>query len=356
MSTRDDVATEQDERYHEAVASYFQALDRGSDPDRRQWLEGYPEVASRLDAFFANHDYVRAARRPPAAEAPTRSFYAVPLLSDEEVARRLPLEDEPGFGALTTAKGALPLQAMQVYAQIEGLLAHVTVSQTFVNTLDELIEATYVFPLPDRMAVTRFLMEVGGREVEGVLKERAAARQEYTAVIKQGHQAAITEEERPGTFTMRVGNLMPGEEAVVQLAMVGSLPCDNGESTFRFPLVVAPRYVPGKPLPGPSVGTGTIPDTDKAPDASRVTSPTLLPGYLNPVRLALAVDVHLSSIPCTISAVASTRCCTPRMATACGASAVRTSLAVLPDAGGSKGEHVHPDDRAAPGISECSTK
>ena len=193
----------------------------------------------------------------------------MPLLSDEEISPRSPPAEEPGFGALATAKGALPLQAMQINAQIEGLTAHVTVSQTFVNTLDEPIEATYIFPLPDRTAVTRFHMEVGGREVEGVLKERAAARQEYTTALKQGHQAAITEEERPGTFTMRVGNLMPGEEAVVHLSLVGSLPYDNGEATFRFPLVVAPRYVPGKPLPGPSVGTGTVPDTDAAPDASR---------------------------------------------------------------------------------------
>src|SRR5262249_6027135 len=107
----------------------------------------------------------------------------------------------------------------------------------------------------------------------------------------------ITEEERAGVFTMRVGNLMPGEEAVVQLTLVGPLPYGNGEATFRFPLVVAPRYVPGKPLAISAVGTGTAHDTDAAPDASRVTPPTLLPGYPNPVRLALAVDVYPSGIP-----------------------------------------------------------
>jgi Ca-activated chloride channel family protein len=320
MKTHSDVATEPEERYHEAVASYLQALDAGSTPDRRQWLDRYPEVAARLEDFFADHDRISAARGStgqdiPASETPTRSFRAMPLLSDEEVAyccgarfqscqdnmarlESCPTEaDESGFGALATANGALPLQAMEVNAQIEGLLSHLTVSQTFVNTLDEPIEATYIFPLPDRMAVTRFHMEVGGREVEGVLKERAAARREYRTALKQGHQAAITEEERPGTFTMRVGNLMAGEEAVVRLSLVGSLPYDNGEATFRFPLVVAPRYVPGKPLPGPAVGTGTAADTTAVPDASRVTPPTMLPGYPNPVRLALAVDLHPSGIP-----------------------------------------------------------
>jgi hypothetical protein len=185
MNTRDEFTTERDERYHEAVASYLQALDSGGNPDRRHWVDRYPEVAALLEAFFADHDHMNAARRPsgpgiPSWEQPTRSFRQLPLLSDEELHRGAPVEAEPGFGSLATAKGALPLQGMEVNAQIEGLLAHVTVSQTFVNTLDEPIEATYIFPLPDQMAVMRCHMEVAGREIDGVLKERAAARQEYT--------------------------------------------------------------------------------------------------------------------------------------------------------------------------------
>ena len=63
-------------------------------------------------------------------------------------------------------------------------------------------------------------------------------------------------------FTMRVGNIVPGERVVVELRLVGPLPYEDGAATFRFPLVVAPRYVPGAPLPGPAVGDGTSADTD----------------------------------------------------------------------------------------------
>ena len=88
-------------------------------------------------------------------------------------------------------------------------------------------------------------MEVAGRVVEGKIKERAQARREYSQAIRQGHRASIAEEERPGVFSLRVGNLMPGDVATVQLTMVGHLPYHDGEVTFRFPLVVAPRYIPG---------------------------------------------------------------------------------------------------------------
>jgi Ca-activated chloride channel family protein len=201
-------------------------------------------------------------------------------------------EGDIGFGALETARGRLPLAALDVTGRIDGLLSQLTVRQTFVNATTEPLEATYIFPLPDRAAVTRFRMEVAGRVVEGVLKERGEARRDYTRAIEQGHRASIAEEERPGVFTLRVGNLMPGDVATIELALVGTLPYSEGEVTFRFPLVVAPRYIPGMPLDGASVGSGTAVDTHQVPDASRISPPVLLPGFPNPVRLSLAIDVY----------------------------------------------------------------
>lgn len=199
--------------------------------------------------------------------------------------------DDAGFGSLETERGVLPLEAMSVKARIDGLVAELSVHQTFVNVLGEPMEATYVFPLPDRAAVTSFRMEVAGRVVEGVIKERGEARQQYEQAIAEGHRAAITEEDRPGVFTIRVGNIMPGERAAVRLSLTGPIPFDEGEATFRFPLVVAPRYIPGTPLEGRSVGDGTSLDTDAVPDASRITPPVLLPGFPNPVQLSLSVEL-----------------------------------------------------------------
>jgi Ca-activated chloride channel family protein len=220
---------------------------------------------------------------------------SLPLIPDAELAPAAcaPIaEDEPGFGALRTDRGHLPLEAMDVRARIDGLLARVVVRQTFVNAFEEPLEAAYIFPLPDRSAVTRFRMMVAGREIEGVLEERDQAREHYDRAIAEGRRASIAEEDRPGVLNLRVGNLMPGERATVELTLCGVLPYADGEVTFRFPLVVAPRYIPGKPLPGPSVGEGTALDTDAVPDASRISPPVLLPGFPNPVRLNIEVEMH----------------------------------------------------------------
>ena len=126
-------------------------------------------------------------------------------------------------------------------------------------------------------------MTADGRTVVAELKERAAARQAYDDAIARGQRASIAEEERPDVFTMRVGNIAPGERVEVALTIVGPLPFEDGEATFRFPLVVAPRYVPGLPLSGEPAGDGWQPDTDAVPDASRISPPVLLPGFPNPV-------------------------------------------------------------------------
>lgn len=214
---------------------------------------------------------------------------SLPTLQDlPEFAR----DEDAGLGAIATEKGTLPLESIEVRARVDGLLSQVEVAQTFVNPTDLPLEATYLFPLPDRAGVHGFRMEVAGRVIVGKIDEREKARARYDRAIEEGKRAAIAEEERSGVFTMRVGNLLPGERAVVRLTYSGVLPYVDGEVTFRFPLVVAPRYVPGLPLPGPSVGDGVSADTDAAPDASRISPPVLLPGFPNPVQLAMSVDLH----------------------------------------------------------------
>lgn len=219
-----------------------------------------------------------------------------------------PVQDA-GFGALRTAQGNLPLRALDIHAAITAMIAGVEVTAEFTNPFDLPVEAIYVFPLPDRGAVTALRMEADGRVVEGVLSERGQARRDYEAAIAAGQRASLAEEDRPDVFTMSVGNIVPGESVIIRLSLTQPLPYEDGAITFRFPLVVAPRYIPGSPLPGMPAGTGTVPDTDAVPDASRITPPVLLPGFPSPVRLSITADIdpaglRLSAIQSSLHAVA----------------------------------------------------
>ncbi|GAA2614247.1 hypothetical protein GCM10010399_51360 [Dactylosporangium fulvum] len=218
-------------------------------------------------------------------------------MTEAEAARVAVSADEAGIGALRTERGNLPLDRLDVRATITGLVARTDLVQEFVNVHTTPLEATYIFPLPDRAAVIRMAMTADGRVVEAELQERGAAREAYDTAIAAGQRASIAEEERPDVFTMRVGNILPGERVSVTLSLVGPLAFEDGEATYRFPLVVAPRYVPGAPLDGDSVGDGYALDTDAVPDASRISPPVLLPGFPNPLRLGIDVTIDPAGLP-----------------------------------------------------------
>ncbi|MEV4640895.1 VIT domain-containing protein [Actinoplanes sp. NPDC049548] len=258
---------------------------------------------------------------------------------------RIRILPDAGLGALRTDRGNLPLDRLDVRARISGLVAHTTVTTEFVNAYDTALEATYVFPLPDRAAVTGMTMTADGRTVAAVLQERAAAREAYDQAVAAGQRASIAEEERPDVFTMRVGNIVPGERVVVELTLAGPLPWEDGAATFRFPLVVAPRYVPGTPLADTPVGAGQVRDTDAVPDASRITPPVLLPGFPNPLRLSISVDIDTAGLPLSEvrSSLHTVTTSGGRVEIAAGERADRDFVLRLPYAGDGSGAVFVPD-------------
>ena len=233
----------------------------------------------------------------------------------------IPMEQEITQGALRVEVDEqiieCPLKHTDVKANISGFIARVTVTQTFHNPYDEKIEAVYVFPLPHTAAIDDMTMTVGDRRIVGLIKRRAEAQALYQKAIQQGKTASLLEQERPNIFTQSVGNIQPNDEVRIEISYVDVLDYDMGTYEFYFPMVVGPRYIPGTPtskmpeLPNelkgkigeseapldapvdgadPS-GTGVAPDTDRVPDASRITPPVLKPGYRTAHDISLAVSL-----------------------------------------------------------------
>jgi len=166
-------------------------------------------------------------------------------------------------------QGACPLKHTEVRAGISGFLARVTVTQIFSNTASANIEAVYTFPLPQDAAVDDMSIQIGDRTVRSVIKRREEARAIYEHAKNTGHVAALLDQERPNIFTQSVANILPGEQVTVTISYVETLRYEAGSYEFVFPMVVGPRYIPGQPTG--YQGGGWAPDTNRVPDASRVT-------------------------------------------------------------------------------------
>lgn len=177
----------------------------------------------------------------------------IPLTSQRAVARqevilvpeggRLVALDERG-----QVMGPCALKHTDVHADIAGPFSRVTVKQEYHNPYQHKIEAVYTFPLSHRAAVDRMTMKVGDRVIEGEVKERRQARQMYESARDAGHVASLLEQERPNIFTQSVANIEPGAQVLIEISYVEMLQQCDGEFTFDFPMVVAPRYIPGSPI------------------------------------------------------------------------------------------------------------
>ncbi len=138
----------------------------------------------------------------------------------------------------------LPLEHTEAYISVEGTIQLVTVRQVYGNPFSDPIEAVYVFPLPDDGAVYSMDMQIGDRMIEGQIRERQEAVRIYQEAISEGRTAALLEQERPNIFTQTVGNILPGDDIVIEIKYAAPVAYNSGSWQVVYPMVVGPRFIP----------------------------------------------------------------------------------------------------------------
>jgi Ca-activated chloride channel homolog len=194
---------------------------------------------------------------------------------------------------------AFPLKHTEVNAKVNGNISRVEVIQSFENPFNTTLEATYIFPLPDEAAVDDMLIKIGDRTIQGSIKKRQEAQQIYEQAKRQGRTAGLLEQERDNIFTQSLANIQPGEQIDVIIRYTDSLKFEGGNYEFVFPMVVAPRYIPGITIEDNTPGGGSAPapmslneDTDLVPDASRLNAPILPVGTRSGHDINVTVEIN----------------------------------------------------------------
>ncbi len=228
------------------------------------------------------------------AESPvTLSTGVVPTMGINEGTEGTLLFRTDQAGRFTPA----PVLKTDVHIAVTGTIARATVRQEFTNPSTrkgDWLEGIYVFPLPETAAVDHLRMHVGERIIEGQIKERAEAKKVYEQAKQQGQRTSLLDQERPNIFTTSVANIGPGEHITIEIEYQETVRYDDEQFHLRFPMAVGQRYIPGTPviIEGQvPTGSGTMLDTDRVPDASRITPPIQSPRYgsINPLSLSLTL-------------------------------------------------------------------
>lgn len=164
----------------------------------------------------------------------------------------------------------LALTKMDYSGAVEGAIANLQLKLAYENKLAKPIEPVFTFPLPPEATVLGVTLKVGDRIIQSELKRAEDARRDYDQAVAAGHQASLLEQHRDNIFSMSVGGIQPGETVDVVVNYMHPVDWQSGGGRFIVPMVVAPHFVHGNPLER-SHGLGFSPDTDKVPDASRIT-------------------------------------------------------------------------------------
>src|SRR5690606_14242995 len=143
------------------------------------------------------------------------------------------------------------------------------------------------------------VMQIGERRVVGRIEPREEAQAIYEAAAASGQQASLVSQERPNIFTSAVANIGPGEAIVVEIGYQDAVAVDDGRYSLRFPMVVAPRYVPGAGgigMVGAAPRSDPMSDLSRVADAGRIDGPVRDPADTppgvdhNPLTLAVTLD------------------------------------------------------------------
>lgn len=175
----------------------------------------------------------------------------------------------------------IPLEGVSVEAEIVEGSVRTVVAQRYANRGSEPVEAVYVFPLDEGAAVCGFEAVAGGTVVRGKVEDRETAFEIYDDALAAGKSAFLLDEERPDVFTISVGNLPPGGEALIRITTVAEAPREGDGIRWVLPTTVSPRYAPAEDRQG--VGR---------PPAELVNPPI---EWTVPYGLELSVEVRMSS-------------------------------------------------------------
>ncbi|KAL2299708.1 hypothetical protein Nmel_012553 [Mimus melanotis] len=86
---------------------------------------------------------------------------------------------------------AIEIYSLHVDCKVTSRFAHTVITSRIVNRANESREATFEVELPKTAFITNFSMSIDGEVYPGIIKEKAAAQNEYDTAVSQGQSAGL---------------------------------------------------------------------------------------------------------------------------------------------------------------------
>lgn len=153
------------------------------------------------------------------------------------------INDEIQVAALCSQSGEfMALKSVVASGRLSGLLFEMTVRQSYRNETKRTLETVYTFPLAWGAVLLGLDVELGGKRLSGAVVKKKEAERRYENAISDGDSPILLEKSADGLYTVNLGNLKPGEDAVIEYRYAQLLHFEQGHIRVTVPTTIAPRY------------------------------------------------------------------------------------------------------------------
>jgi Ca-activated chloride channel family protein len=161
-----------------------------------------------------------------------------------------------GFAAVITAQGLIipdrprpdwryqdfELKSIAVTAKIDNQGAVTTVQQVFYNPNNFVMEAEYIFILPENSVATGLSMWMNGKKVKGELLDKDKARKIYRDIVSRMKDPALLEYIDRNIFKAHIYPIPARGEQKIEIEYHQQLPVSGGIVEYRYPLRAEKLY------------------------------------------------------------------------------------------------------------------
>ena len=142
-------------------------------------------------------------------------------------------------GLLLPSDGSIPPLALKhhrVTIDVRDGTAVTSIEQVYVNSTSRILEATYIFPVPNDAVVMDFRLMVNGKMQKGEVLEKARANQIYDDIVRRMRDPGIVDWIGKNLFQARIFPVPANGEQKITIQYTQVLPFLDGTYKLSYPL------------------------------------------------------------------------------------------------------------------------
>lgn len=148
----------------------------------------------------------------------------------------IPEENVPTQQPAAAVPGELNLRSHDVDVVINNGFAATTIEQVLDNPTDQVLEATWSFPLPEEASLSELSMWIGETRVIGEVVEKQEAKRIYEEEKAAGESAALAEQNGYIDYRLSVSRVPAQGQVRVRVVYYQPLDIDQGVGRYLYPL------------------------------------------------------------------------------------------------------------------------